>query len=61
MLKHKNYTNCVKMLLTDWNKFKYINKDPKMKLNTVLNYANKSFDCGEINKEQKKLMRPKAV
>ena len=32
-----------------------------MRLNTVLNYANKSFDCGEINKEQKKLMRPKAV
>ena len=31
-----------------------------MRLNTVLNYANKSFDCGEINKEQKKLMRPKA-
>ena len=30
-------------------------------MNTVQRYVNKLFNSGEINKEQKKLMRPKAV
>ena len=30
-------------------------------MNTVESYVNKLFNSGEINEEQKKLMRPKAV
>ena len=32
-----------------------------MRPNAVQNYANKWYNCGEINEEQKKLMRPKAA
>ena len=50
------------MLLTDRNKFKRMDKDPTiMKLNTVQDYVNKLYNRVEINKEQKKLMRPKAA
>ena len=62
LLKHEDYTNCVEMLLTDRNKFNRIDKDPTiMGLNTVQNYVNTLFNRGEINEEQKKLMRPKAA
>ena len=57
-----NYIDIDEKQLTDWNKFKHINKDLTiLRLNTLQNYVNKLFSCGEINKEQKKLMRPKAV
>ena len=47
------------MLLADRNKLKRIDKDPTNDLiQTVQNYVNKLFNRGEINKEQKKLMRP---
>ena len=60
LLKHEDYTNSVEMLWTDRNKFKRIDKDPtRLRLNTIQNYVNKLFDNGEINEEQKKLMRSK--
>ena len=50
------------MLLTDRNTFMRIDKDPTiMKLNTVQNYVNTLVNRGEINEDQKKLMRPKAA
>lgn len=40
------------MLLNNRNKFRYIDKDPKMmRLKTVQNYCNKLFNCGKINEE----------
>ena len=38
LLKHENYTNFVKMLLADRNKFKRIDKDPT---NDLIQYCTK--------------------
>ena len=62
LLKQEDYINCVETLLADRNKFKCIHKDPTtIRLNTVQTYVNTLFNRAEINKEQKKLMKPKAA
>ena len=62
LLLKLDYTNYDGMLLTYRNKFKGINNDVTiMRLNTVQYDVNKSSNRGEINEEQKKLMRPKAA
>lgn len=61
LLKQEDYTNCIEMLLTDRNKFKQLHKDLTMRLDTAQSYINKLFNCAEINKEQKILMRIKAA
>ena len=61
LLKYEDYTKCVEMLLTDLHEFvKRIDKDPTiMRLKTAQHYVNKLFNLGEIDEEQKKIMRPK--
>ena len=62
LLKREDYTNRVETLLVGRSKFKRTHKDQTiMRLNTVQSYVNKLFNRGEINEEQKKLMRPKAA
>ena len=60
LVNKDDYIQNIEYLFSDKTKFQVLNKDPILQfLNTVQNYVNKLFNCGEISNDEKKLTCPK--
>ena len=59
LINKEDYITSMEKIFSDEKKFKIVEKDPTLiRINTIKSYINTMFKRGEINEEEKKLMRP---